>query len=426
MIRYTQPENISSDIAKMCDESDKLTSTGKYIDSVAILEKAYSEAPDSRKVILKLASAYRNSGNAGKSIKILENALEKNPDDIEYHHQLANSYFERKWNKKAVAKFNECLESDAVYPEIIQDLSDYFLENKEHKILTERLENLMSDFRQKNLDTQLLAMCTAMIFVCADDSRVNGEDTKITADYLNVIAEKYPDIITPSFCADVISFMSDTPNGFSALTLFNELIAIMYKLCSTLKNDNNFRKACAQFEMSVIVYNADVNNISVYAMRAVNAYFKTSEYDENLMKYLIFSAKMDIVESARKTPINALANDFKNKYHCLWTFVSEFLEGIMNAKNEDELRIFARQSIYSDVRNPSKELIKTFEQHLNKADFELFKKAVCTPQKPSKPVAPARPALAKKSKHITSNKIAPNSECPCGSGKKYKKCCGLK
>ena len=106
--------------------------------------------------------------------------------------------------------------------------------------------------------------------------------------------------------------------------------------------------------------------------------------------------------------------------------LSEFLEGIMNAKNEDELRIFARQSIYSDVRNPSKELIKTFEQHLNKADFELFKKAVCTPKKPSNPVTPVYTALSKKSKHITSNKIAPNSECPCGSGKKYKKCCGLK
>ena len=27
-------------------------------------------------------------------------------------------------------------------------------------------------------------------------------------------------------------------------------------------------------------------------------------------------------------------------------------------------------------------------------------------------------------KEITSKKIYPNDSCPCGSGKKYKKCCG--
>ncbi len=421
MIKYTQPDCISQNASKLCDESDKYFSPSSSAKCISLLEQAFADSPQSKKVIIKLSTAYRDFGNVGKSIKLLESAINNVPDDIEYHHHLANSYFERKWNKKAFAKFNECLESDAVYPALVQDFCEYSMDNAEYKSLTSKLKELIDRCHASN--PEIVSVCLAMLFICADDASINNIDTGITSGYLSDFALNYKELCTQEFFIDVINYMADTPKTASILPFFNDIADLMAKICPELLKNTIFLKACTEFEISVIIYTNDVSDISIYAMRAVKLRFAQKNDDINLLKYLVFDSKMNLVTCARNNKLDS--KDFKKNYRCLWAFVSDFVDGIQKT---NDLKQFARQSIYSDLRDPSPELMKTFEKNMSAHDFELLKNALAKFNSPVAPVPKNIPLTRKTStglKPVSVKKTSPNEPCPCGSGKKYKKCCKL-
>lgn len=399
-------DNISANAKKLCAESEKNEAKENPSKAVALLEEALADSPRSITVITKLSQAYRRSGSTGKAIKLLENALADNSSCTRLEHLLAGAYSDRKWGKKAIAQYTKCIDSSDIYPELVQDFSEFMLDSGEHDALISKLCEL-AEKSANPFEPDIAAMCMAMLYSAMGDCVTNGVKTELTADYLSGYLAKYPCAANKDFFTRTIKNLSETPNDISIKSFSDKLIKTMAAAVPAILSDNKFLNAVADFESSLILFGNDVTELTLLAMRTAKLKFASPDDDKDNLRYLVFDAKMTIVDVLRKGSVDT--EKFSEKYPYLWTLISDF---VLGASNTRDLKNFAREEIYGDLKNASPRLMKILEENINPDGFAALKKFL--------------DACADAVKGVKSSKISPNSPCPCGSGKKYKKCCGLK
>ncbi len=122
------------------------------------------------------------------------------------------------------------------------------------------------------------------------------------------------------------------------------------------------------------------------------------------------------------TVLNGKLSELANKYKITNEFFCGFLDGISGALKEtidlENISEDTEINITIDYEKLYKEMVNYKAEHLynlkewNDIFDEATKKKFYLDQKKSKTI-------------INDKKIERNSPCPCGSGKKYKKCCGF-
>ena len=373
------------------------------------------DSPGSKSEILKLAAEYLENDNPGKAVKLLENAgISEN--DAEIQHMLAVAYAERKWGKKAIAQYTKCLSADKLSPSLIQDFAEFMLDSGEHK----ELKNTLLDLLEKHSsDRDVSAMCIAMLYSMLGDCLQNKTETDFTPDFLKEYLEKNPKAAEKTFFASIIRYLAGTPNDISITPVTDRLIRIMADSIPSVISDMKFQKAVADFELSLILYANMVDPLTILGMRTAKLKFADPKKDDtDNLKYLVFDAKMTVVDTLRVKPIDP--SGFAASFPYIWSLISGFVNGAVNAK---DLKQFTRNEIYSELRGASPRLTDIFRRNLSPDGFAALSSFLNTPQKNAKPVTAKRNI---NKNQAVSSKIAPNAPCPCGSGKKYKKCCGLK
>lgn len=372
------------------------------------------DSPGSKSEILKLAAEYLENDNPGKAVKLLENT--EISEDAEIQHMLAVAYAERKWGKKAIAQYTKCLSADKLSPSLIQDYSEFMLDSGEHK----ELKNTLLDLLEKHgSDREAAAMCIAMLYSMLGDCLQNKTETDFTPDFLKEYLEKNPKAAGKTFFASIIRYLAGTPNDISITPVTDRLIRIMADSIPSVISDMTFQKAVADFELSLILYANMVDPLTILGMRTAKLKFADPKKDDtDNLKYLVFDAKMTVVDTLRVKPIDP--SGFAASFPYIWSLISGFVNGAVNAK---DLKQFTRNEIYSELRGASPRLTDIFRSKLSPDGFAALSSFLNTPQKNAKPVTAKRNA---NKNQAVSAKIAPNAPCPCGSGKKYKKCCGLK
>lgn len=376
------------------------------------------DSPGSKSEILKLAAEYLENDNPGKAVKLLENT--EISEDAEIQHMLAVAYAERKWGKKAIAQYTKCLSADKLSPSLIQDYSEFMLDSGEHG----ELKNTLLDLLEKHgSDREAAAMCIAMLYSMLGDCLQNKTETDFTPDFLKEYLEKNPKAAGKTFFASIIRYLAGTPNDISITPVTDRLIRIMADSIPSVISDMTFQKAVADFELSLILYANMVDPLTILGMRTAKLKFADPKKDDtDNLKYLVFDAKMTVVDTLRVKPIDP--SGFAASFPYIWSLISGFVNGAVNAK---DLKQFTRNEIYSELRGASPRLTDIFRSKLSPDGFAALSSFLNTPQKNAKPVT--KPVTAKRNinkNQAVSSKIAPNAPCPCGSGKKYKKCCGLK
>lgn len=419
MTNINLPDNISPRSAELYDKSQKILITDPE-QAAVLLEEALEDSKDSRSVILLLADAYRRSKCAGKAIKLLENAIQVSPEDEDFHHQLANAYSDRKWNKKADAKFAECFENGIIDPSLIEDYSEHCLDNEQHQLLADKLFEIL----EKLSDEKSAAMCLAMIYADMIDSKACEKTIEVKKSFMQDYVQAHSIKNKTEFFADIIKSLSDTPNDVSALDSFKAIIAEMQKLEPGVKNNTGFLSACADFELSLILYSNNVTPLTVLALRTAKLRYSVDSYNKDELLYLVFDAKMTVINSIRNNSADDV-NAFKKTYTYLWNLISDFAE---KAYSAPDLKLFTAEFVRTEFSNASPSQLAFMKSHMKPADFDTLSKiAAGGASQPKKKTTPAKMLnMANKRVPVRSEKIQPNSPCPCGSGKKYKKCCGLK
>ncbi len=373
------------------------------------------DSPGSKSEILKLAAEYLENDNPGKAIKLLENT-EISENDAEIQHMLAVAYAERKWGKKAIAQYTKCLSADKISPSLIQDYSEFMLDSGEHG----ELKNTLLDLLEKHSsDSDASAMCIAMLYSMLGDCLQNKTETDLTPDFLKEYLEKNPKAAGKTFFSAIIRYLAGTPNDISITPVTDRLIRIMADSIPSVISDMTFQKAVADFELSLILYANMVDPLTILGMRTAKLKFADPKSDDtDMLKYLVFDAKMTVVDTIRVKPLDP--SRFAASFPYIWSLISGFVNSALNAK---DLKQFTRSAIYSDLRGASPRLTEIFRSKLSPDGFAALSSFLNSPVKNAKPFMAKRPV---NKNQAVSSKIAPNSPCPCGSGKKYKKCCGLK
>ena len=355
------------------------------------------------------ASAYLESGNPGKAVKLLESSPVTETDP-ELSRLLAEAYAERKWGKKATVQYLKCIEADSPSPELIQDFAEHLLDSEEHRLLSEVLSETME---KEKPGSDTAAMCIAMLYAMLGDCMTKNKKTRLQPDLIKEYLAASPKAANKQFFIKILRFLAGTPNDKTISETANRMIKIMTEHIPSLPDDRDFQNAAAEFEISLILYSNDVSPLTVLAMRTAKLRFASPSDNTDYLRYLVFDARMSFLDIVRKSPVQT--SEFSKYYPFLWTLVSDFITRALNAP---DLKQFIRDEIYSDLRNASPGLMKIFREKLSDDAFKALKKFVDSPEPALK-----RNTCAKSGK---AEKIPPNSPCPCGSGKKFKKCCGLK
>lgn len=372
------------------------------------------DKPESKSEIQKLAAEFLENENPGKAIKLLENA-EISEKDTELQHMLASAYADRKWGKKAMAQYQRCLAGDRIYPSLIQDYSEFMLDSEEHILLNSFLCELLN---RKNLGADSAAMTVAMLCSSLGDCMLNGISTEITPDFFRSYLSEHPEAADKAFFSAVMRNLAGTPNDPSFASVADRILKIMTDNVPDILYSTEFQSAVADFEISLILYSNTVNPLTLLGMRTAKLRFASPSDDTDYLRYLVFDAKMNVVEARRNGTISTEKFAFVCPY--LWSLIAKFVTGVINTP---DLKKFARDEIYSELRNASPNLLSIFEKNLSADGFAALKEFISSPASAPKPAVFSGNKII--NKPVVSSKTAPNSPCPCGSGKKYKKCCGL-
>lgn len=372
------------------------------------------DSPESRSEILKLASEYLKNETPGKAIKLLENA-EIPDEDTELQHLLAVAYADRKWGKKAILQYRKCISCSELSPSVIQDYSEFMLDSGEH---TELTDTLCCILERDSISSEAAAMCVAMIYAALGDCKVCGISSSVTPDFLKEYIDKHPEASDTAFFTSVMKNLSLTPNDASITSLTNHVLKIMADAVPSVLRDNGFQNAVADFEISIMLYSNTVTPVSILGMRTAKLRFAAASDDADYLRYLVFDAKMAVVDAFRTGRPDT--SKFAETYPYLWSLISKFVTGVSVTP---DLRKFTRDEIYSDLKNASPRLKDIFRQNLSADGFEALKNFIEAPASAPKPAVFSGNRIISRPASV---KASPNEPCPCGSGKKFKKCCGLK
>lgn len=372
------------------------------------------DSPESKSEILKLAAEHLRNENPGKAIKLLEGS-ELTEGDAELQHMLATAYADRKWGKKAIAQYRKCLSAENNNPALIQEFAEYMLDSEEHKALAETLYDILD---RKETGRNAAAMCLAMLYSALGDCLANDIKTGITTDYLKTYAESHPGTADAEFFTSVVKYMSETPNDLAVTQITDSLLKIMVDKVPSILGNLKFQSAVADFEISLILYSNTVNPLTLLGMRTAKLKFASSSDDRDYLKYLVFDAKMAVVDVLRNSSLDT--DSFASACPYLWSQIAGFVNG---AVKTPDLKKFARDEIYSGLKGASPHLMDILKSNLSADGFAALKEFISSPAQAPKPAVFSGNKIISRPKTV---KVSPNEPCPCGSGKKYKKCCGLK
>ena len=172
----------------------------------------------------------------------------------------------------------------------------------------------------------------------------------------------------------------------------------------------------------------DKHNIDV-SVKEMDKILK--DYDVNILGkyYCLFDGKDDIKKLYN---VKKSLDDYKTLTKDIRDIELDFMEDINNYTNDnwyndeykkEEIKVFIWQSLKFGIYN--KEMLDLFT-----ADFKLGKKDsrliddFCKKYKNKIAVWTLNGYTLCDKNQVKSEKIGRNDSCPCGSGKKYKKCCG--
>jgi len=401
------PDNMTPHAKELYDKCDLLSSENDLPEIIRLLEEAMSECPDSEEIIIRLASSYRLSGSIGKAIKLLETTAEKNGTGTGLDLELANSYAERKWNKKAKQKYSECLEASDINTEMIQEIAESCLDMGEYEFLGRSLSGLIEKASEP-FDHDTASVCMAMIYAMINECSDRQAECEFSTDFIRSYSEKHKDKISADFYIDTLRCFSQTPNEATVLPLFRSMVDAIVDIMPEIAENSEFQKALVEFELSVVLFTNDVTPFTLLAMRNSKEFMGTNDENRDEIHYLIFDAALALIDAVAQKHVTIKdAEAFAGKYVYLWQLIYKLTKAVFEAP---DLRQFFQNYVYSNMKDATPGFCEQLKKNMPAEQYEkimLFKNA--------KPVsAPVRSA-----------KISPNAPCPCGSGKKYKKCCGL-
>ncbi len=392
---YDREQSMAAGARRCFQAAEQALRNGREQAALKILENAVDNYPDEIQLLISLGTAYLRNGNSGKSVKTLEKAMQLAPDNSSVVSSYARACRERGWHKKALAAYGKALQLDD---------DNYSL----------RLE-----FASTHIAAGDLSSARGVLLAALKDAPQRGwDETEILMELISMEARMSPMLPLTKHLDLIVALAQDTEQAAKLANALNHLA------CSVAQRGFSKKAALIASKAVALIASArpEIKALSDeeqagFAEELVAISWDSALYSEfgvTLAKYLL---PAELVE---EDPEKEAELDLVREYLILDNF-SRFREAILHVKTtysrlyaakapflEQALQPHLRRSLLKKRRS-DKQMLNLLSEYLDKDEPLLDE---------DEDLPPVQEPI------VRGPKVGRNDPCPCGSGKKYKKCCG--
>lgn len=389
----------------MYEEAMKYADRRDYGGAFSVCEEAVRYFPDTDIFYYEGAAFARRLGKTGKAVKMAERLAEKEPDNIDYLVGLASAYTDRGFYRKAAPIYSKAYESGVREKEFVADYTyNCYLNGKYEegrKAAIDFLENLRKIGRE---ETDIMVNLLFGLYQMAQECS-RWENEKIDQVVINCLKQIAPYIGENVELLLQIAMVVMTSRNLESNGAFDRVHDIAIVLQEAV---NGFgpeeEKADALKALDEMRFAAD-NRFCDAVKLCWEAFLSLDEkvYDARLAR---LDVELCMIE--KMPSVLAEFEIIEKEYPVLFKAMEDFINKL-------------RQQ--SGLESFKDRLLEKYIQRLGDREgyyFEEYPQARRIPGRVVYENDEGVPFVRQ------SKKVGRNDPCPCGSGKKYKHCCGRK
>jgi curved DNA-binding protein CbpA len=378
---YDETGSLPEEIKSLFYRAQMADDRGNHTQAAELYLAILQIHPKLPKVQEEYAWSLMDAGKNGKAMEVWEQLCEQEPTSAQYAMNLANFYDHRGWRKKALVEYQRALELDKDNPEYWAVFVNYYAKAQELDEARAVCQQAMATVGEK-ADMQL--------YLCAY-SLCEPEDLTSAEKYLlNILslAEKNPsDEEDLSMVVTVLLAIPLTPDRIQLYPIIKKLAGMLPRLDDEMRS--NLEWSGRNFDIQSLEAKG-FHDLFHDLFISLNNNFDDPEAlnEKTAMECYLLSEP----ETFRPQLIR-----LKKEYPQLYDLHKAFFDEVMRTHNLEIM-------LHRRVKQLDKKNYRPVDTSGEEEDGW-----------DSDPVEPV---------HRESPKIGRNDPCPCGSGKKYKKCCG--
>ncbi len=397
------------DVVRMWfNEGRKALDEGQPGNAICLLEQITREYPDFSVVNCLLGDAYLENGNSNKAIRMFEKLVAQDSNNAAFMRRLARAYAIRGWNRKAVDQYRRALSLDEDNISLWMGLINCYLATHEYELAQETVFEGLAVSNRNGWDN--LELYYFIIQIDIFTRNFTGMK-KHLAEMQNKAVEKEEEK------ANVAWFLATLAKKIHTIGLHEEASVTIDAAFALLPDDAELTEikkeitaeAGLQLKLKELKEGASIDsrlgemlefelqmcNDPSCTECAVTQYL----FEMNVIMELVYFRK-EILK-------------LKKSYPELYALKKEFFITVLNRKKEEHLcntyykkheKFIKLHPEKFGIDDDDEEYDGKFYSDYDEDDEDEY--SVPQPYKRQEP------------------KVGRNAPCPCGSGKKYKKCCG--
>lgn len=346
------------------------------------------------------------NGKTGKAVKAYEKLVKRYPDKVYYMGELAKAYYARGYMRKAYTMFQKACEEGAREAEFLLQYSLCCFKKERNDEALQVLETLMDSIPPEQISRRIPELLEAYIGVFT--LYLNGDASlEKVVDSCNMLLEKagnrvcdYEDLLLQVYILARTSFVRDGGEGIGAL------VDKMKKLLPDIAGEEDLTEVREAHALLEDARFGQLMKITVEAFMFLDDMDFPGESFEEYARFMQLDAFLCQLEEwpKQREELDLLRREYPAVYECgtdVWNMLREsrgqksaMMDSIMAEYGKME-RTYQCGHFY--------ELYPDRRQNVEQVQWDSQESGTYMRQ---------------------GRKIGRNEPCPCGSGKKYKNCCG--
>lgn len=388
------------------DKGKAALDEGDYEEAIYYLEHAAVAAPGSRVIRGFLGRAYLENGNTVKAIDVFSELTREEGDNAAYRGYLARAYLERGWHRKAVDAFEKALSLDEDNLSLWMGMAESYAMGERFEDARDTLVRALEKGKTTEWDNigiylhlvqfeMLLGNMDNMEKYLEDLTRLAVQDETITENVGWALGEMAR-ILVREGCMDIARSIVERAVRLAPGS--EEIRGLKEELTRFIQLDEQMARLQQDKTMPEEI--VELIELELFPLPVIG-----SPMERELHLFMIESV---VVEEAHQ--FIASINRLRKNYPELYDLKKAFFDGVLNPVKR---RKMSRQYMRKFGRyRPAIEAMMASGMFEEQEDFIENEDGDSIFEGPQQPYVRETP------------KIGRNEPCPCGSGKKYKKCCG--
>lgn len=405
---YDQIDAMPAVVKFYFNEGCKALSGGDVTGAIQLLEMVIKSYPRFSIVNSLLGEAYLKNENSVKAIRIFEKLVEQEPQNAGFARQLAHAYAMRGWYRKAIERYRRALSLDEDNISLWLGLINCFLETDDFGEAQKTAREGLEVSNRKGWDNLELYYHIIQIDIYNHDypnMRKHLEEMKKKA------LEKEEERV------NVAWFLATLSKKIYSAGFYAESAATIDAAFTLQPDDEEIQNIKSEIDSEQVIRTELKKLKEELSIDSHLAEMLDSELhlcdDKDCLECdtTRFFFELDIIAGIEKYRREILR--LKNSYPELYSLKKEFFDKVLNRKKEGYLldtyaKNFKKYKKLIDEKFGPEDYYD-YDDYDDYEDDEEYEEGQYELQQPYRRSEP---------------KIGRNDPCPCGSGKKYKKCCG--